>query len=334
MDTMKIRALTIFFVSEDMDKLVKYVDQLQNIKDEVVWTKRIAFPPELKDLERKVNQIPSGKGIIYSIIHRRAKDELRSIADFLSTDKSFYASVLLNDSKYIDDVAQLVYSLDPEIATRVAILVNEEFLTTPYFPVGSANTINDSLSSSLIYVREFEENRAERVLAFADEYSKKISKEIGIRYLGIDASLSPWMEESTGRLIENLSGEKMFSFGQLSTVANINRRIFELVWRLKIAPIGFSELMLPVAEDNVLMERVREGSLTLSQLMTLTSVCVAGLDMIAVKRDIELYKKILRDSMAIQFTKRRPYGIRIIPSTGEGEIYLKEYGKIPEIKII
>jgi len=334
MDTMKIRALTIFFVSEDMDKLVKYVDQLQNIKDEVVWTKRIAFPPELKDLERKVNQIPSGKGIVYSIIHRRAKDELRSIADFLSTDKSFYASVLLNDSKYIDDVAQLVYSLDPEIATRVAILVNEEFLTTPYFPVGSANTINDSLSSSLIYVREFEENRAEKVLAFADEYSKKISKEIGIRYLGIDASLSPWMEESTGRLIENLSGEKMFSFGQLSTVANINRRIFELVWRLKIAPIGFSELMLPVAEDNVLMERVREGSLTLSQLMALTSVCVAGLDMIAVKRDIELYKKILRDSMAIQFTKRRPYGIRIIPSTGEGEIYLKEYGKIPEIKII
>ncbi|MFP3232548.1 MAG: DUF711 family protein [Sulfolobaceae archaeon] len=331
---MKIRALTIFFVSEDMDKLVKYVDQLQNIKDEVVWTKRIAFPPELKDLERKVNQIPSGKGIIYSIIHRRAKDELRSIADFLSTDKSFYASVLLNDSKYIDDVAQLLYSLDPEIATRVAILVNEEFLTTPYFPVGSANTINDSLSTSLIYVREFEENRAERVLAFADEYSKKISKEIGIRYLGIDASLSPWMEESTGRLIENLSGEKMFSFGQLSTVANINRRIFELVWRLKIAPIGFSELMLPVAEDNVLMERVREGSLTLSQLMALTSVCVAGLDMIAVKRDIELYKKILRDSMAIQFTKRRPYGIRIIPSTGEGEIYLKEYGKIPEIKII
>jgi uncharacterized protein (UPF0210 family) len=331
---MKIRALTIFFVSEDMDKLVKYVDHLQNIKDEVVWTKRIAFPPELKDLERKVNQIPSGKGIVYSIIHRRAKDELRSIADFLSTDKSFYASVLLNDSKYIDDVAQLVYSLDPEIATRVAILVNEEFLTTPYFPVGSANTINDSLSSSLIYVREFEENRAEKVLAFADEYSKKISKEIGIRYLGIDASLSPWMEESTGRLIENLSGEKMFSFGQLSTVANINRRIFELVWRLKIAPIGFSELMLPVAEDNVLMERVREGSLTLSQLMALTSVCVAGLDMIAVKRDIELYKKILRDSMAIQFTKRRPYGIRIIPSTGEGEIYLKEYGKIPEIKII
>ena len=329
---MKIRALTIFFVSEDMDKLVKYVDQLQNIKDEVVWTKRIAFPPELKDLERKVNQIPSGKGIIYSIIHRRAKDELRSIADFLSTDKSFYASVLLNDSKYIDDVAQLLYSLDPEIATRVAILVNEEFLTTPYFPVGSANTINDSLSTSLIYVREFEENRAERVLAFADEYSKKISKEIGIRYLGIDASLSPWMEESTGRLIENLSGEKMFSFGQLSTVANINRRIFELVWRLKIAPIGFSELMLPVAEDNVLMERVREGSLTLSQLMALTSVCVAGLDMIAVKRDIELYKKILRDSMAIQFTKRRPYGIRIIPSTGEGEIYLKEYAKYPRLK--
>jgi len=92
--------------------------------------------------------------------------------------------------------------------------------------------------------------------------------------------------------------------------------------------------MLPVAEDNTLMQRVSEGSLTLSQLLLLTSVCVAGVDMVAVRRDLETYKSLLKSTMAIQFIKRRPYGVRVIPSDGSGEFFLKEYGKIPEIKTI
>ncbi|BCU70794.1 DUF711 family protein [Stygiolobus caldivivus] len=331
---MKLRALTIFFVSGSTDNLVKYVQYFQQVKEEIVWTKRVAFPPEVESVDKWVSQIPSVQGIIYSVIHLKAKNKLEKIVDTLSTDKSFYGSVLLNDPKYAEDVAKFIYSLDPEMATRIAVLINDDFLTTPYFPVGSANTINDSLSSSLIYVKEFSDDRAERALAFADEFTKKTGKEMGLRYLGIDASLSPWMEESVGKIIEDVSGEKLFSLGHLSTVSSLNRKIFDLVWKLKVTPIGFSEVMLPVAEDNVLMERVREGFLKLSQLMALTSVCVAGLDMVAVNRDLELYKKIIKDSIAIQFTKRRPYGIRIIPSSGEGEIYLKEYGKIPEIKII
>ena len=331
---MKLRAVTIFYVSEDPDKLVYYIDSLRKINDEVVWTKRIAFPPEVKDVEKKISQIPSNNDVIYSVLHLRAKNDLKKIMDILSTSDSFYASILLNESKYVDDVASFLASLEPEMATRVAVLINEDFLVTPYFPVGSANTITDSLSSSLIYVSEFRENRAERALSFADEYSKKLSKELKVRYLGLDVSLSPWMDESVGKVIEEESNEKLFSIGQLSVVAELNKRLFDLAWKLKITPIGFSEVMLPVAEDNLLKERVKEGSLTLSSLMALTTVCVAGLDMVVVRRDKELYRKILRDAMSIQFVKRRPYGIRIIPSEGGGEIYLKEYGKISEIKTI
>jgi len=56
--------------------------------------------------------------------------------------------------------------------------------------------------------------------------------------------------------------------------------------------------------------------------------------MVAVRRDLEIYKSLLKSTMAIQFIKRRPYGVRVIPSDGSGEIFLKEYGKIPEIKTI
>lgn len=117
-------------------------------------------------------------------------------------------------------------------------------------------------------------------------------------------------------------------------MAEINKEIFEIAWKLKITPIGFSEVMLPVAEDNVLIERVNEGTLTLQGLFLLTSVCVAGIDMVVVKKDYDLIRKILKDSMALQIVKRRPYGVRLIPSTDSGYVYLKDYGRIPEIKTL
>jgi len=117
-------------------------------------------------------------------------------------------------------------------------------------------------------------------------------------------------------------------------VHELNKEIFDEAWKQKITPIGFSETMLPIAEDPLLIKRVEEGSLKLPHLQQLTFACVAGLDMVAIVRDKDLYSKILLDSIAIQFNKRRPYGIRIIPSTGSDYIFINGYGKIPEIKII
>ncbi|AAY80793.1 DUF711 family protein [Sulfolobus acidocaldarius] len=329
---MKIRALTIFASNIDKDKIENYANQLSSINDSLIWSKRIAFPPKSLN-EKIIGKIPENKDIIYSIIHLSQKDNLSLIKDILSVNENFYGSILLNNPSYVDNVSKFIYDLEPQLATRVAVLIYDDFLTTPYFPVGSANTLIDSMAISLIYPREFLDGNAQKALSVADEYAKKIATQLKLKYLGIDVSLSPWKEESVAEIIEKRSG-KLFSFGNMSTVAEINKEIFEIAWKLKITPIGFSEVMLPVAEDNVLIERVNEGTLTLQGLFLLTSVCVAGIDMVVVKKDYDLIRKILKDSMALQIVKRRPYGVRLIPSTDSGYVYLKDYGRIPEIKTL
>jgi hypothetical protein len=329
---MKIRALTIFITDPSKDKISFYADLLHKVNDEIIWTKRIAFPPEI-DYEKIISYIPSYNDIIYSVLHLNSKGELNKVKDVLLTDTKFYASVLLKDASHIEKLSNFIYSLDADISTRFAILINDDFLVTPYFPVGSANTLVDSIALSLLYTSEFKEGKTEIAFDKANQYAKEISKKLKLRYLGVDISLSPWKEESVGNIVEERGG-KIFSLLNVSAVHEINKEIFNASWTTKITPIGFSELMLPVAEDNTLMQRVSEGSLTLSQLLLLTSVCVAGVDMVAVRRDLETYKSLLKSTMAIQFIKRRPYGVRVIPSDGSGEIFLKEYGKIPEIKTI
>ncbi|WP_281072888.1 DUF711 family protein [Sulfurisphaera tokodaii] len=334
---MKIRALTIFVTNFDKNKINDYIQKLEEIKDEKIWTKRIALPPTPRDLslDKIADLIPiDSKEIIFSLFHLKSNDNrIKELAGILHTNDKIYASVLLKRPEETKDVSDFIYSLDPEISTRVAVLIYDDFLLTPYFPVGSANTITDSIGISVLFANDYLQGKGNISLINANEIGAKYAKDFKVRYLGVDISLSPWMTESVADIIENKSG-KLFSPGNTFAVFGINKELFNLAWQNKIKPIGFSEVMLPVAEDITLMKRVEEESLRLPHLQQLTFACVAGLDMVAITRDKDLYYKIFLDSIAIQFNKRRPYGIRIIPSTGSGYIFINGYGKIPEIKTV
>ena len=333
---MKIRALTVFVTDLEKNKIEDYVNKLESMRDERIWTKRIAFPPTPSNVsfDKLSDLVPKSNEVIFSLIHVKSNDQrIKEIPDVLKTNNNIYASILLKRSEDVKDLSNFIYSLDPELSTRVAILIYDDFLLTPYFPVGSANTVTDSFAISLLYVNDYLEGKVSKSFAEANQLGVKFSKLLNLRYLGIDISLSPWMNESVAEIIEKKSS-KLFSPGNTYTVLELNKEIFNEAWKQKITPIGFSETMLPVAEDSLLMKRVEEGSLKLPHLQQLTFACVAGLDMVTIARDKDLYSKILLDSMAIQFNKRRPYGIRIIPSTGSDYIFINGYGKIPEIKIV
>lgn len=333
---MKIRALTLFISDINKDKILNYTNKLERIKDEKIWTKRVAFPPTPTNmsLNKLTELIPQTNNIIFSLIHLKSNDQrIKEIPDVLGTNDNIYASILLKRTEDIKSLSNFLYLLEPEISTRIAILIYDDFLTTPYFPVGSANIVADSFGISLLYAKDYIEGNINKSLVEANQLGINYSKELHMKFLGIDISLSPWMDESVAEIIENKSG-KLFSPGNTYAVHELNKELFYEAWKQKITPIGFSETMLPVAEDNLLMKRVEEGNLTLPQLQMLTFACVAGLDMVAIPRNADLYYKILLDSMAIQFNKRRPYGIRIIPSTGSGHIFINGYGKIPEIKTV
>jgi len=96
---------------------------------------------------------------------------------------------------------------------------------------------------------------------------------------------------------------------------------------------GFNEVMLPVGEDSTLKRLVLEDRITLSTLVSLISVCVVGLDMVALplSTDPKILAKVLRDIAAIVSSKGRTAGIRIILVDGRpgDEVELGQFGKVP-----
>ncbi|MCY0883924.1 MAG: DUF711 family protein [Acidianus infernus] len=333
---MKIRAVTAFVADINKDKILSIANKLNFIKEEDILTKIISFPETNPNMEfSKLLDLVVDNSIIFSLISIKDKDKrLSQVKDALSAGENIYANVLLTSPSYVDEIVNLITRLEPSEASRFGILINDYFLLTPYFPNSTADVARDSFALSLLYVNDFKERKAVQGLEKADALGKIIESKTGLKYIGIDISLSPWGEESVGGLIEERSGKKIFNRGHIWTVGELNRELFSSAWEAKVSPIGYSEVMLPVGEDTILSKRVEEESLTLLQLLSMTFSCAAGLDMVGIEEDKELYKNIIKDAMAIQFVKKRPYGIRIIPSRGEKKIYIKEFGYIPTIKVV
>jgi len=338
LSVVKIRALVVFQTKLDRQRTERYTHELLHSAEQTieVWTKRLSLPPTPKGISLdRLAEFEVDSRISYALVHISDKDSrIRDLSGFLRSTRSSFASVLLRTPDRIREISKLVESLEPEIATRFSILLNEDFLATPYYPAGSANVSEDSLALSLRYVKEFAEGKGAEALREADEVGRKLSLSLGLYYLGIDPSLSPWMEESVGKLIEDRSS-KIFSFGNLNAISSINREILTSVAKAGVRGIGFSELMLPVAEDSVLTERVGEGVLTLRDLLLYSSVCVAGLDMVAVNLTGSNLEALLRDAFAVYLTKGRPYGVRLIVFPGSqalDRVEIKGFGATYVVK--
>ncbi|MCI2414543.1 MAG: DUF711 family protein [Candidatus Aramenus sp.] len=329
---MQIRAITLMLSSLSKEKVEHYEKKLKEVKN--AWTKRISFPESDLSVSRLIEMLPQDREILVSLCGLREKDSrLNDVVDALRSDDNVFCNVLVRTIEGAKEVAKLLTKLEPEEATRFAVLINDDFLNTPYFPASTSNVVVDSFALALLYVKDYSKGETSKAFQTANQYGYEVSKILKARFLGIDISLSPWMEESVGEIIEMRSG-KIFSLGNTWAVGEVNREIFAEAWKSRITPIGFSETMLPVAEDNVLRERVLEGSLTLSNLFQLTFSCASGIDMVGVREDRELFENLIKDSIAIQFVKRRPYAIRIIPVRGEESIKTEMFGIIPSIKVV
>jgi len=333
---MQIRAFTFFSKTyQEVEKAEKLLDNLN--KEYNVWTKRISLPPTPKDLSLdKLVEIPSirnNNDVIYSVASLTADDRrLSQIKDLLSISNRFYANVLVRDVKNLEEITKLILSLEPEDATRFGVLFGDWFLVSPYFPISTADVITNSFGLALLYTDEVMKGNTVRAISYADEIGRKLEAELKVKYLGVDVSLSPWMEKSVGEIIERRS-EKIFNISNIWAMHELNQEILKASLISKVKPIGFSEVMLPVSEDNVLRRRAEDGSLTLTNLIALTYVCAAGIDMIAITRDKVTILNLMKALYSIRRVKMRPIGMRIVPTSG-GKVRSKEFGDIPEVKVI
>ena len=201
------------------------------------------------------------------------------------------------------------------------------------------------LSAALLYPRLLE-GRGEGIYAAFDDLSEaamavedallKAAEGLGLEYRGIDLSPSPWMDESVARVVEEMLGGSICEPGAGAVVAELEGLVEDTC--MDVECTGFNQVMLPVAEDNVLKERVAEGCLDARWLLHLASSCAAGFDMAPVPLrgwSGEAARRILAELVVAQARKGKPLAARVVAvDAAPGEwVDLGRFGRTPVVRL-
>lgn len=297
-------------------------------------TLRVTLSPALIDgglaaraLDRAVEKAGLEDGVYYGLLHiESTRTSPEHVLEVLGLGNNVYASVAA--SSVDENTARILYEVataGPETATRFAVTV-PGFVETPYFPGGTSLSPGMGLSVSLLYPRllmgkpsihEAFRELSGRLRA-VEEALKTVAGSLGVEYKGLDLSLSPWMEDSVARVLEEYSGRRVYELGVAPIVMEAEKLIGKTCESLKC--IGFNQVMLPLAEDNLLKKYAGEGRLTLYKLVHLMYASVSGVDMVPVSLDdwtVELAKAVIGEAIVAANLKNKPLGVRIIAVSAE-----------------
>ncbi|GEM_PF-138285 len=365
-----IRALT-YHISPSRKKSVDYlIDQLledserfkkiERFSKSKIWTKRAVFPQlnfkreDLLKVSERIEESLSDSGIDYAVIPL-GKQDPEKIADQLSTSLSETSRIFynikagnlrddpcgLNLLPMADLIKKIYEKAGSEACTRFAIAYGGP-PETPYFP--ASISIRRGVSACLRYAGSLHdkllssngESLGEILLSLFYPVVQDIRLaclDQGFEFIGIDASLSPWMEESAARIIETISGATFGMPGTLNAIHKLNISISGLSKYFRTT--GFNEVMLPLAEDNRLKELGASGSISAMDLVSMISVSVAGLDMVILSSSVREkdLAELFRDAMVLAFRKRKPIGIRIILANASPCEWIN-LGRFPKAPVI
>lgn len=346
-----IRCLTLHVKSLGSDRnhlrdvIHSKVDSVKELTRDLglnIWSFRIALPPmPSSEAQLKLTESLCRSDILLASYHVDANAvSAEDIASVLTSCSQCYVTIRVSDASHISRVVELYSKLIKSLAlddfTRIGISI-PDYVETPYFPLATA--YSDGFTIALRYVDLFKEylnGRKEKLIGFIGHVCssvKLLSEKIGLKFLGIDYSLSPWESESVVELVEVLSNVRFAYPGSGWAVKELNRLINVISAEVGINTVGFNEVMLPVAEDDLLKERVAENYVTLRDLTYLSSYCLVGVDMVAVKEDLNIIKGVIKDVFTSSLIKGRTVGVRLIPVGLPERSYvnLKRFGKVPII---
>ena len=91
---------------------------------------------------------------------------------------------------------------------------------------------------------------------------------------------------------------------------------------------GLSGALIPVSEDQAMIDAVNAGALTIEKLEATTAACSVGLDMIAIPGDTSAASiaGIIADEMAIGMVNQKTTAVRVIPVIGKNVGETVEFG--------
>src|SRR5947208_3892676 len=143
----------------------------------------------------------------------------------------------------------------------------------------------------------------------------QVARTTGWAYEGIDATPAPLGDRSIATAMEHFLGAPFGSVGT-ETVSGI---ITRAVQSTAVKHTGYSGLMIPIMEDNVLAKRWSEGTFTLDSILAYSAVCAAGVDTVPLAGDVsvEQIAHILGDVAWLATRWNKPLAARLLPAPGK-----------------
>jgi uncharacterized protein (UPF0210 family) len=279
-------------------------------------------------------------------------DLLEAIPDLLSAAENVFASVQVGshtqegekiNMEAVRASARIIKALSERTADGFG---NLRFAAAancpphiPFFPAsyyeeddrnGGRPEFGLALEAAGLAVRAFSdartqgEARANLLALLVDEGGRAaeicgvLSSEHGYTFTGLDISMAPYPkpELSIARALEMISGAPLGSPGTLNAAAFFTGVLKEA--RAQLPTVGYSGLMLPVLEDQVLADRAAEGLITLDTLLLLSTICGLGLDTIPLPGDVSLrqLEGIILDVATVANRFDKPLTARLLPVPG------------------
>ena len=301
----------------------------------------------LVDLSKALDDFAEKHGYDYIATHLGSfsswVNRIDEVASALGETSRVFFSAVVGEDWLSQKVAEAVAKLFKKTyqrggwwgCTRLAISYGGVY-QTPYFPATTSS--ETGLSISLLYTKELEksvdklEAAVRAVCEKAAKAGEKLASAAQMRFLGVDASLSPWGEDSVAKIVAAV-GSRCGSLGSLHAIAKINKAIERAVANLPST--GYNEVMVSLAEDEGLKQDVRDGLVDCRWLLSAVPVCVVGFDMVPVSADEEGVANLFKDFLALSLNKGRVTAFRVIPTELKpgDELDMGMLGKTPVLAV-
>jgi len=263
------------------------------------------------------------------------------LGEVLSTTKSLGSSVIVADADGIHwrSVRAAARMLKYVTKRSPRSQGNFNFAVTamlepyaPFFPgsyhTGEGKRFAVALEGAKVVAEVFAEKHGDSPAASAalaralgeharalEAIARRIEKEIGWTYMGLDPTPALFREVSIGKAIEALTGAPFRSSGTMTAAAAITAAVRSL----PVRRVGYSGLMLPVFEDNLLAQRWDEGKYSIDSLLAYSAVCGTGLDTVPLPGDVsaEQLERIIGDMATLAVKWHKPLSARLLPVHGK-----------------
>ena len=192
------------------------------------------------------------------------------------------------------------------------------------------STVSKYPDASIDQIADIIKKTAFKITRMGQLVGAKASQMLGVPFGIVDLSLAPTpaVGDSVAHILEAMGLETCGTHGTTAALALLNDAVKKGGVMASSNVGGLSGACIPVSEDAGMIDAAVDGTLTLTKLEAMTSVCSVGLDMIAVPGDIEAstISAIIADEMAIGMVNNKTTAVRLIPAIGLKEGDMLEFG--------